>query len=650
MSPPRLEDLSKEELIRALRPLKQNEGDDPATVEVSQLIHDLEVHQIELEMQNRELREAQGALEESRARYADLYDFAPVVYFTLESSGRIKEANLTAAALFGLERANLVGRLLTSFVVREERQLLRQHLRRCFSEKIRVATNVTMMVRRQGRVVVQIVSTPGIGRGGDVVGCKTTLTDISALKRSEEKLLFLAQAGAVLASSFDYLSTIANVMRLAVPLLGDVCFADIVEPNGKVRRTKVICADPERAAGIEAALASPPALRDKTPHARVLRTGDPILIADCSLPPPSFPTPPVLVEHESLIRTCGAGSLLYVPVMSRGGTLGVFTLVSTEGGRRYSESDLDTVQDLAARTALAIDNARLYQDAQRAIQARQDLLSLVSHDLKSPLMGILLNAEILLRDAPAEDRRKGSRQLDRIRRGVQQMRHLVEDLVDLSSIETGRLSIELRDHDLREILQEVADMLAPLALEKTIALSVEIPDQPVQVRCDRRRVMQVFSNLVGNAVKFTPEGGQIGLSVERSMDDQVVIAVRDSGPGIPVPLAGHLFQRYWQAEETARQGQGLGLFISKRLVEAQGGTIWADSGMGQAGQVGQVEQGTTFYFTLPPATSSASPPLSRISVPPPSLRRPAASGPAALPRLARGHKPTSRAGEPPDRR
>src|SRR3954471_442817 len=176
----------------------------------ARLLHDLEVHQLELEMQNQELREAQVLLEESRARLADLYDFAPVVYVTLDPDGRIVDANLTAAAYFGIERGNLLGKFLGGIAAVPDRRALRDHLRRCIAERIRVETELSFSVRRRPLVTAQMVSVPVLDGDGAVTGCKTTLIDITALKSAQEKLQFLSQASAILASSFDYRATLAE--------------------------------------------------------------------------------------------------------------------------------------------------------------------------------------------------------------------------------------------------------------------------------------------------------------------------------------------------------------------------------------------------------------------------------------------------------
>jgi PAS domain S-box-containing protein len=565
----------------------QNKAAADANDESARLLHDLEVHQIELEMQNQELRAAHGLLEESRARLADLYDFAPVVYVTLDAEGRIVEANLTAASYFGLERANIVGRFLHSIAAVGDRRALREHIQRCFRERIRVESEISFSVRNRSPVTAQMLSVPVFDLDGAVVGCKTTLTDITALKQAQEKLQFLSQASAVLSSSFDYRATLAEVAQLAVPVLADIVIVDLIEPNGAMSRVELAHAEWLDVVAMATFRARSPQADEATALGKAIRTRQPFLFADCS--PASLASTGESFDHQALLRAVGAQSMMLVPLVARDRVLGVLTLITTTAGRRYSGSSLSTAHDLATHAALAIDNARLYERAQGAIRAREDVLSFVSHDLRNPLMGILLTTETLLNAVRGEERRKGWKQLERIRRGVQQMRHMIDDLLDVASLDAGRLTIKVAACDVRRLFDEAFVTMGALAAEKTVALRFDAPADGVMVRCDRDRVVQVLSNLIGNSIKFTPSGGEIAVAASASAG-RALITVTDTGPGIAPSVRPHIFDRFWQAEETARKGRGLGLYIAKGLVEAQGGAIWVDS---------KPDAGTTFSFTLP---------------------------------------------------
>jgi PAS domain S-box-containing protein len=576
------------------------------------LLHDLEVHQLELEMQNRELRAAQLQVEESRARLADLYDFAPVVYVTLNAETRIIDANLTAATYFGVERGKLTGRALTAFASMSDREALRQHVQRCFAERIRVESELSFSMRGRSTVTAQMVSVPLFDADGAVIGCKTTLTDITALKRAQERLQFLSQASAILASSFDYRTNLAKVVQAAVPVLADVCILDLVDDAGQVSRLEMAFADHAAAVRLDAFRTSSPRAGEGTALGRVIHTRQPLLFPECS--PTSLAEG---FEHDLLIKASGAQSMMLVPLVVRDRAVGVLTMIAVESGPHYSGSSLSTAHELATHAALAIDNARLYERAQGAIRAREDVLSFVSHDLRNPLMGILLTTETLLNAVHGEERRKGWKQLERIRRGVQQMRHMIDDLLDVASLDSGRLTVKPGEHDVRKVFDDIALTLAPLAAEKRIALRFDVPPEALLAHCDRDRVIQVLSNLIGNSIKFTPDGGSVVVAASGS-GTNALLTVSDSGPGIPSTLRPHIFERFWQAEETARKGRGLGLYIAKGLVEAQGGAIWVDSSR---------DEGTTFSFTLP--LSPPPEPAEVVDRPSPGRPHAVTSGPPA---------------------
>jgi signal transduction histidine kinase len=287
-------------------------------------------------------------------------------------------------------------------------------------------------------------------------------------------------------------------------------------------------------------------------------------------------------------------SLLYVPIVGGQRALGVLTLVAAATRRPYGPPDIATMKDFGAHAGMAMESARLYEQAQRAITARQDVLSFVSHDLKNPLMGIMLTAQTMQRGAPPVERRRAGGQLERIQRAAHQMRRMINDLLDMTALEVGRLAIETGPEDVAGLLAEAKEQFGALATAGGIALSIESPAKPLIARCDRQRVVQVLTHLVDNALKFTPSGGRISISA-RDAGGRAAFAVADSGPGIAAALRPRIFERFSQASATAARGRGLGLYIAKGLVEAQGGVIWVESEEGA---------GSTFSFTLPLASTA----------------------------------------------
>ena len=325
------EEMSKEELVAALRAL---EGDvhradptaDPTNHDLvvhDLVVHDLEVHRLELEMQNRELREVQQHLEASRQRYLDLYNFAPVVYVTLDQEGRIEEANLTAVTLLGVQRGQLLGKLLSSFVVLGDRQRFRGFLRRCFHDGARAEVQVALTINGQSGMTVDVAGVPVRDEEDQVAGCRVTLTDISAIKQTEQRLALLAGASRRLGAALDggnaLGAALGQVLRSLVPALAHVAILDLVE-GPELRRFDVGLVGSPGSGGYP----SPP-LGPDSPQRRVLETDKPILVAACS---PSTLSGLDGLDHEPAVRAAGACSLLYVPLTSRDKPLGVLTLIS----------------------------------------------------------------------------------------------------------------------------------------------------------------------------------------------------------------------------------------------------------------------------------------------------------------------------------
>jgi signal transduction histidine kinase len=226
--------------------------------------------------------------------------------------------------------------------------------------------------------------------------------------------------------------------------------------------------------------------------------------------------------------------------------------------------------------------------AEAEAKAREETLEIVSHDLMNPITAAATGASLLLKQGRMLGDEVIQERARTVRRAVARMQTLVADLLEASRLEGGRLSLECGTHDASEIVAQAMDVLTPCAATNEQTIACAMPDGPLPIFCDRDRVYQVLSNLVGNAIKFTPKGGAIELTVERGAEE-LVFTVSDTGPGIPPEDLPHIFDRYWQARGQQRRGLGLGLAIAKGLVEAHGGRIHVESRLGF---------GSSFAFTL----------------------------------------------------
>jgi signal transduction histidine kinase len=404
-----------------------------------------------------------------------------------------------------------------------------------------------------------------------------------ATPQTREKLArFLAEESRILLSSFDYDTTLARVARLAVPLLGEICVID-VRDGDDIRRVATAHAERESEPLTRALARFPPGLSSpRNPIRRVLETGRTVVAGPSDLVSADVAIDP---EHRLILEKLAARVGVFAPMHGSAGTLGVVSFLSTDPARVYRRDEIALAENLASAARLAIGNAQLFHEAQRAARARDEILSVVAHDLRNPL-GVVRTAAALILDMDPDERIRPL--LAMIRRSTLTMERLIEDLLEVTRMESRGLSLALADRDAGALVREAAEMLHSLADASGIELRVEIGAEGM-VRADGTRVLQVFSNLVGNAIKFTPRGGRVTMSANDA-GPEIRFAIADTGPGIPPEQLPHVFGRFWQADTSDRRGLGLGLAIAKSLVEAHHGHIWLESTPGS---------GTTVSFTLP---------------------------------------------------
>ncbi|HWC73153.1 MAG TPA: GAF domain-containing sensor histidine kinase [Gemmatimonadales bacterium] len=395
-------------------------------------------------------------------------------------------------------------------------------------------------------------------------GSKTQL-----LKAGADEQRFLSNLAEILASALDEGAMLSAVARLVVPRLADLCLVDVIDDDGTVQRVD--------SALDEWQLVPTPGLR----------SGETLFIPD--LTPSALGAITAQPSGQAALRGAGIRSMALLPLVGRGRLLGVMTLAMTRPDRTFSKTDLPVLEDIAQRIALGTDNARLYQQAHQASRARDDTLAAISHDLRNGLNTVLTAVGLLLRSLPSDEAgRRDRRHVEAIRRSADRMNRLISDMLDVASIESGRLFVEPRREPVRPIIEEALAACQDQAREKSLRFDQDVSDD-IDVVCDRDRVLQVLGNLIGNAIKFTPDGGFVQVNAE-PLDDEVLFTVRDSGIGVSPKQLPHVFDRFWQATPKARLGSGLGLTIAKGVVEALGGRIWVESRPGE---------GTTFFFTLP---------------------------------------------------
>jgi PAS domain S-box-containing protein len=408
---------------------------------------------------------------------------------------------------------------------------------------------------------------------------------------------FLAEATTLLSSSLDYEKTLEAVAHAAVPWVADWCGVDILGDDGEVRRLAVAHVDPAKVEWARELSEHYP-YDPEAPHGvpAVLRTGRAELYAE--IPDELLVAAAKDEKHLRIMRDVGFTSVMVVPLAAHGRVFGAITFVTAESGRRYGAEDLAFAEDLARRAALAVENARLYQQAQEANRIKDEFLATLSHELRTPLTAILGWASMLAGgglDAPDAERAIAA-----IERNARAQRQIVEDVLDVSRIITGKLRLEMRPVELRALLQDAVESVRPAAEAKGVYLSTLLAPEAGAVTADPHRLQQVMWNLLSNAVKFTPAGGRVEVELRRD-GARTSVRVGDTGEGIAPEFLPHVFDRFRQADMgTTRQhgGLGLGLAIVRQLVELHGGEVSAAS----AGR----GLGSTFTLRLPlrPAASA----------------------------------------------
>jgi len=594
-----LEQMSREDLIGELKRLLDRKGVEAKDHE--QLVHDLRVHQVELELQNRELRDAQNALEASRARFEELYDFAPVAYLTFDPRGLIQEVNLTGSTMIGRERARLIGQPFPELVKLADRAIFWDHLRRCERERRSVVTEMRFTVARGEERDVQAISVPVLDAAGRPVAFRTSFTDITQLKHTEAELARATREERRLHTQFEQLDHASFALGQLLARVDGRDSATVEVLQMIADQARVIAGAEHAAVGIDgdaerpfvpwvysgtdpavaAAIGRPP--RSRGLLGEVMRIGRTIRLRDLRVHPVFAGFPP---NHPEM------RSFLGVPVRFGGEVSGHLYLTNKLAADEFTEDDELVVEMFADRAGVAMEIARLAKEVRASVAARDNLLAIVSHDLRGPLSTIQLSAQLLQVTLAGRDH-EVERSTERILHAASRMNALIEDLLQAATIEAGAFTVVAEPHEVAPIVEQAIELFAVPAGGRSIRLERDIPADLPAIRCDERRLGQVLGNLIGNALKFVPERGQVRVRAWAE-DNEVRIAVSDDGPGIPADRIPHLFDRYWKGE--VRRGTGLGLYIAKGIVEAHRGRIWVDS---------QVGAGSTFTFTIPIARPDA---------------------------------------------
>ncbi|HLL71934.1 MAG TPA: PAS domain S-box protein [Pyrinomonadaceae bacterium] len=520
------------------------------------------------------------------------------------ATGTLKALNPAFARMHGYTVEEMIGKPLTDMFAPEERPQLAGHIRIVAEKGHHIYESIH--IRKDGtRFPVLADVTAYKDEQGNVLYRAANIQDITERKRAEEAERFLGDATTMFTSSLDYELTLESVARLAVPYVADYCLVHMLEDDSSIRRMIVAHQDPAREAAWRDMQRRFP-LDLNTPHtiAKVLRSGRAEMFS--------------LVSDELMQRVIGdpaeirmlkefdIKASMIVPLVARGRTIGALTFISSESGRHYAEDDFALAQELARRAVFAIDNARLYGRAQEANRAKDEFLATLSHELRTPLTPIIGWVHMMGTGqlAPA-DIQHG---LTIIAKNSQSLSRLINDLLDMSAILSGKMRIDTLPVPLDGAVKEAIETVRPQAVKQDIRIELAPCEglEEVTVSGDRTRLVQVFWNLLANAVKFSPRGGRVKVVCEIAGGGAAHVRVEDEGEGIRPEFLPHVFERFRQQDMSTTKmhgGLGIGLALVKSFVEAHGGTVAASS----AGE----GRGSRFTVTLPllqrPAVARAAP-------------------------------------------
>jgi PAS domain S-box-containing protein len=516
-------------------------------------------------------------------------DAIPALVSYVDSERRFRFHNRAYEDWFRLHEGEAAGHHLTDVIGKRNYLTLRPYLDRAFFGQPVHAEDTIQM--ESGRMIpVSMNFIPEFSRRGSVRGVITLINDISERKRNEEKSLFLAELGSVLGSSLEVDGTLSRLGPLLTPALADWCLIDLFI-DGRLQRVTAVSADPQTVEFIDQVKSRFPFQTDGTNGAaKAFRKGQVIVETDrnamSSLNPQEFAR-----NKCEIVDLLGGHSAIYAPLMARDRVLGVMTLVMSKADRAFDDKALDFIMDIARRSALALDNAQLYRESNQINRAKDEFLATLSHELRTPMNVILGWLELINEGQLDED--SFQQALSTLNRNARVQLQLINDLLDISRIISGKLALNLQTLDLGSVVKNTVEGFTLAAKAKGIEITTRIDCEGSRLKGDPDRLNQVLWNLISNALKFTPQNGRIDVSLNRT-DKALEIQVTDSGQGIDPDFLPYIFDRFRQEDGSSTRSQGglgLGLSIVRYLIELHGGTISAHS----EGR----NMGATFTIRLP---------------------------------------------------
>ena len=525
----------------------------------------------------------------SAAKFAAILDIAADAIITIDEARRIIHFNKGAEEIFGYTAEEVLGKELELLLPERFRAAHPRYIRE-FGDSAERARRMghrreVAGLRKDGRefpaeASISKIEVPGEGRLYTAV-----VRDVTERHEVEARSRFLVESGRRLGESLVFDDVVRAIVSQAVPMLGRGCVLDVTADEGEVFRRAVHAAEPSMAAALEGLARNTITIDSPSAAIDAMRRASAVWVE--RLDEDWLEAHEDTHEAVALWKRTGATALWILPLTVGERALGALSILRTEADVEAPEAR-STAIAFADRAAAALEHARLYGAARRATRARDDVLAVVSHDLRNPLSAITMCVAALREGGMDEGTREEL--LQAIAEAAEWAQRLIRDLLDVSALDAGALALERAAIPVGEVVTRATTMLETEFDGRGVSLATDVPDPRLPIYADGDRIVQVITNLLGNAVKFTEKGGSVTVRV-RDDDGNVAIAVEDTGRGIPAEEQARIFDRYWQSRRGAsRRGSGLGLAIAKGIVEAHGGRIAVASEPGR---------GSTFTFEIP---------------------------------------------------
>lgn len=535
------------------------------------------------------------AVQASEQRFRGIVEGAYDSILIIDAEGIIVLVNAQLSQKFQYDSEELIGQpveILLPERYREKHVALRSNYARDAHPRIMGAGLELYGRKKDGsEFPVDISLSPNSSPEG--LRITAIIRDVTKSKKYENQQTFLSETTRILNETLDFQERLQRIADVIVPKIADICVVALLE-NETLQFKAAAIRDKSKSELLRQL--APSGLTSREPYGAYAAVTSTKAFLIENIPEMREVINSTDSFWQKYIRELRITSFVTLPLIVSDKVIGTISLFMTDSKRKFSQDDLSFAEVISSRCAIAVNNARLYLEANQAVQARENILAIVSHDLKNPVAAIDMSAELLLNHDFSEKTVHTIAQ--KIKNSSSFMQRLISDLLDFGKLEARAFSVKKRPISVQSVINTALESLSGKVEEKKMRLNIEVPPKIPDILGDNDRLVQVLWNLIGNAIKFTPKNGNISVSV-RHEAGFVKFTITDNGPGIETKDLAKVFDQFWQAKKTAALGTGLGLSIAKGIVEAHNGKIWVESEFGH---------GCKFYFTVPISTAAKAEP------------------------------------------